>query len=83
MKKVFISVVVPAIFRIYDFRIPLNMKIREGIALIYQIIGEEYVGVAKDFEAANLFMTDCNIILNKDTKFLDYFIKDEDKFILI
>ena len=83
MKKVFISVNVPAVSKDYDFRVPLNMKVNEAITLIYQIICEEFAGIAKDSDAANLFMTGCNIILDKGAKFSDYFINDEDKFILI
>jgi len=83
MKKAFISVNVPAISKTYDFRVPLNMKVKEAIGLIYQIIGAEFVGIEKDYELANLFMIDSNIILSKDLKLLDYSIQDEDKFVLI
>jgi|GEM_PF-3255930 len=83
MKKVFISVNVPAVSKTYDFRVPVNMKIQESIVLIYQIIGEEFAGIVKDHETANIFMTDYNVILNKNAKFSDYSIKDEDKFVLI
>jgi len=83
MKKVFINVDVPAVSKTYDFRVPINMKVKEAIVLIYQIISEEFIGIVKDSEKANLLMKDCNVILGKEAKFLDYSIKDEDRFILI
>jgi len=83
MKKIFISVNVPAVSKIYDFKISPKMKIKDAILLMYQIIGEDFQGILKDINNADMFMLSCNIILKKDLRLLDYEIRDEEKFVLL
>lgn len=83
MKKIFINVQVPAISKNFDFKIPYNMKVKDAILLIYQLIGEEFSGIKKDAVKAKLILIENKIELKHDNNLSDYILKDEDKFLLL
>ena len=75
MKKISISVKIPALNGVYDFIIPEYMSVRDAQQLIVRILVSEY-GISQDISNLMLFVKDDGKILQMECNFAQLGIFD-------
>lgn len=82
MKKLSVSIRIPALEGEYNFLIPSNMRVKEARALILSILNGEY-GISRNLNDLILFDTNDLRALGLDYSFEELNISDGDKLLLI
>lgn len=82
MKKISVTVKVPALGTTYDFIVPINMPIRNAQNLIIKILNSEY-GISEKNTDVMLFDMDDNSALRMGCSFAQLGISDGARLLLI
>lgn len=82
MKKISVTVKVPALGTTYDFIVPINMSIRNAQNLIIKILNSEY-GISEKNTDVMLFNMDDNSALRMECSFAQLGISDGARLLLI
>lgn len=82
VQKLFFNIYIPALGKNQSFLIPSSMQIQEAIAMLCQLLREEYPGVCAKDEHMVLWSEELGGVLDKQKTIEEQNIRDGMEFIL-